>query len=177
MGRTASPSPHTEQTGKSQSRRVHVCRCISGLSQHWCQLSWLPAQIKPECLTDFSSEELKEYFSHRLFSISQLFPTYFHQSLPKIAVSHTHKIQCFRNCDSCPFDASKHTYYCFPALSPFFWHKRHWTKRLSTADQSAAAKMTHKCLQPVRNYMHLWAGVLCKRKKLRNRTRNEIKRR
>lgn len=44
-------------------------------------------------------------------TLSHLFPT----KTPKNScVSYTHKIQCFRNCYSCPFDALKHTYYCIP---------------------------------------------------------------
>ncbi len=115
------PHPHLTRSRQENHKAavymyvVHIWALTALMS-----VKLAPAQIKPERLTDFSSEELKEHFSHRLFSISQLFPTYFHQSLPKIAVSNTHKIQCFRNGDSCPFDASKHTCYCIPALSPLF---------------------------------------------------------
>ncbi len=151
MGWTASPSPHTEHTGKSQSRRVHVCRRISGLSQHWCQSSWLPAQIKPERLTDFSSEELKEHFSHQLFSISQLFPTDFHQSLLKIAVSPTLTRSSVSETVTHALLMPQSTL----AIVFLLCHRysdTNATEPISSGENDS--RMTHEWLQPVRNYIY-----------------------
>lgn len=131
-------------------------------------------------LTDFWSEELNKHFNHRVFSISQLFTTYFQRRLPKIAESPHSQDLVPQKFWLMPFwrpIAHLLLYSCeLWLLCHLCSDTNHRTKRLSTADQWAAWKMTHEWLQPVRNNMYLWAGVLCKRRKPRNRIRNVIKR-